>query len=148
MTDLEIRYDNGVMIVHLEEFLSCRSLGKVKKLLKIIQQSYTPTLADQIRQHIRDRVSGIDGLAKISANQVVRFTEEVKKIERDIEVWKYQRSRFKKSERGWQHYNDNLKKSREELRTVKSSLNTVKREFNNYMKDKVFFEKLLSEVFS
>lgn len=148
MTDLRIEYDRGKMIIHLEEFLSCRSVAKVKKLLKIIQRSYTPEAADQMQQFIKDKVSGLDGLMKISANQCVRFTEEVKNIQNDVDVWKSQRSRFKKSEKGWEHYNDNLKKSREKLRDAKKSLNTVKREFDNHAKDKVFFEKLLSEIFS
>lgn len=148
MTDLEIRYEKGRMVIHLEEFLSCRSEAKVRKLLKIIQRSYTSEVADQIQQHIKERYSGIDGLAKISANQVARFTEEVNNIEHDIEVWKSQRARFKKSEKGWEHYNENLKKSRKILKDAKSSLCSVKCEFNNHMRDKVFFEKLLSAIFS
>lgn len=40
--DLYIKYDNGSMAIHLDAFLDYRSIGKVKKLVKLIQQSYTP----------------------------------------------------------------------------------------------------------
>lgn len=148
MTDLEIMYNNGRMVIHLEEFLSCRSITKMRKLLKVINQSDTPEIADQIQQHVRDRVSGIDGLAKVSANQIVRLKEEIRNIQNDVDVWKSQRDRNTKNSSPYKYYNDKLKVSREKLRTAKCSLNTVKREFNNHVKDKAFFEKLLSEVFS
>lgn len=148
MTDLRIEYDRGTMVIHLEEFLSCRSVAKVKKLLKIIQRSYTPEAADQMRQFIRDKVSGLDALMKVSANQYVRLKEEVRNIQNDVDVWKSQRDRNTKNSNPYKHYNDKLKVSREQLRDAKKSLNTVKREFDNHAKDKVFFEKMLSEIFS
>lgn len=148
MTDLRIEYDRGIMVIHLEEFLSCRSAAKVKKLLKIIQRSDTPEVADQIRQHIQSRVSGLDALMKVSANQFVRLKEQVRNIQNDVDVWKSQRDRNTKNSNPYKYYNDKLKVSREQLREAKKSLNTVKREFDNHAKDKVFFEKLLSEIFS
>lgn len=148
MTDLRIENDRGKMIIHLEEFLSCRSISKVKKLLKIIQRSYTPEVADQMRWHIENRVNGLDALMKVSANQCVRLKEEVSNIQNDVNVWKSQRDRNTKNSSPYKYYNDKLKVSREKLRDAKKSLNTVKCEFDNHAKDKVFFEKLLSEIFS
>lgn len=37
MTDITIKYDHGQMLIHLEEFLSCRSISKVRKLIKLIK---------------------------------------------------------------------------------------------------------------
>ena len=45
--DLEIRYENGSMTVHLEEFLNIRSIAKVRKLLKLIRSSFTPECEQQ-----------------------------------------------------------------------------------------------------
>ncbi len=148
MTDLTIRYDNGIMCVHLEEFLSCRSVSKVRKILKMIDQSYTPEAAEQIQKHIEYRMKGLDEIAKISANQYVRFGEIVKRTEQEVNTWVHWRSQYKKSSKGYEHYNDNVKESREKLRLAKADMRRSKKEFDDAVKDKIFFEKLLSEVFS
>lgn len=38
MTDIVIKYQEGTMTIYLEEFLSRRSISKVRKLLKLINQ--------------------------------------------------------------------------------------------------------------
>ena len=40
------------MTVHLEEFLSCRSITKVRKLLKVIRISFTPKCEQQMKEFI------------------------------------------------------------------------------------------------
>ena len=44
MTDITIKYDHGQMLIHLEEFLSCRSILKVRKLIKLINRSDNPDI--------------------------------------------------------------------------------------------------------
>lgn len=148
MTDLTIRYDNGQMIIHIEGFLSCRNISKVRKLLKIINHSYTPEVTDQIQQYVTEKVGGIDGLVKISDDQVEKFTEEVKQAEYNVAVFKSQRDRNTRNSSPYKYYNEKLKAAKEELSEKKYSLSDAKREFNNRVRDKVFLEKLLSEVFS
>lgn len=148
MTDLTIRYDNGQMIIHLEEFLACRNISKVRKLLKIISRSNTPEVAEQIHSHIEQKVKGIENVAKISANLYVKYKEEVKQNEQEVNRWVQLRSKYKKSSDGYKHYNENVKESRERLRGVKASMRNSKKEFDDTIRDKKFFEKLLSEVFS
>lgn len=148
MTDLTIRYDNGQMIIHLEEFLACRNISKVRKLLKIIARSDTPEMTEQIQSHIEHRIKGLDDVGKISANQYVKYKEEVKQVEQEVDRLVQLRSRYKKKSDGWAHYNDRVKGSRERLREVKASMRNSKKEFDDTIRDKKFFEKLLSEVFS
>lgn len=148
MTDLTIRYDNGQMIIHLEEFLACRNISKVRKLLKIIARSDTPEMTEQIQSHIEHRIKGLDDVGKISANQHVKFVEIVKQVEQEVNRLVQLRSRYKKKSDGWAHYNDRVKESRERLREVKASMRNSKKEFDDTIRDKKFFEKLLSEVFS
>lgn len=148
MTDLTIRYDNGQMIIHLEEFLACRNISKVRKLLKIIARSDTPEMTEQIQSHIEHRIKGLDDVGKISANQYVKYKEEVKQVEQEVDRLVQLRSRYKKKSDGWAHYNDRVKESRERLREVKASMRNSKKEFDDTIRDKKFFEKLLSEVFS
>jgi hypothetical protein len=148
MTDLTIRYDNGQMIIHLEEFLACRNISKVRKLLKIIARSDTPEMTEQIQSHIEHRIKGLDDVGKISANQYVKFVETVKQVEQEVNRLVQLRSRYKKKSDEWTHYNDMVKESRERLREVKASMRNSKKEFDDMIRDKKFFEKLLSEVFS
>lgn len=148
MTDLTIRYDNGEMIIHLEEFLAYRSISKMRKLLKIIDRSNTPEVTEQIQSHIEHRIKELDDIGKISANQYVRFVETVKQNEQEVNRWVQLRSKYKKSSGGYKHYNENVKESRERLREVKASMRNSKKEFDDTIRDKKFFEKLLSEVFS
>lgn len=148
MTDLTIRYDNGQMIIHLEEFLACRNISKVRKLLKIIARSDTLEMTEQIQIHIEHRIKGLDDVGKISANQYVKFVETVKQVEQEVNRLVQLRSRYKKKSDGWTHYNDRVKESRKRLREVKASMRNSKKEFDDTIRDKKFFEKLLSEVFS
>lgn len=148
MTDLTIRYDNGQMVIHLEEFLACRNISKVRKLLKIIARSDTPEMTEQIQSHIEHRIKGLDDVGKISANQYVKFVETVKQVEQEVNRLVQLRSRYKKKSDEWTHYNDRVKERRERLREVKASMRNSKKEFDDMIRDKKFFEKLLSEVFS
>lgn len=40
--DLEIRYENGSMTVHLEEFLNIRSITKVRETAETYQKQFHP----------------------------------------------------------------------------------------------------------
>lgn len=139
MTDLTIRYDNGQMIIHLEEFLACRNISKVRKLLKIIARSDTPEMTEQIQSHIEHRIKWLDDVGKISANQYVKFVETVKQVEQEVNRLVQLRSRYKKKSDEWTHYNDRVKESRERLREVKASMRNSKKEFDDTIRDKKFF---------
>lgn len=148
MTDLIIKYDYGQMLIHLEEFLSCRKIAKVRKLLKLIERSETPELTEQIQSHVEEKLKGLEDIAKTWATIHVRCKEEVKQTEQVLNRWVQLRSGYKKSSDGYKHYNENVKKSREELKKVKEKMRNSKKEFDDTMRDRIFFEKLLSEVFS
>ncbi len=148
MTDLIIKYDHGQMLIHLEEFLSCRKIAKVRKLLKLIERSETPELTEQIQSHIERKLIGIDCIAKTLATIHVRCKEEVKQIEYELNGWVQLRSGYKKNSDGYKHYHENIKNSRKELKKAKERMRNSKKEFDDTMRDRTFFEKLLSEVFS
>lgn len=148
MTDLIIKYDHGQMLIHLEEFLSCRKIAKVRKLLKLIERSETPELTEQIQSHIEQKLKGLDDIAKTWATIHVRCKEEVKQIEHELNRWVQLRSSYKKNSEGYKHYHENVKNSREELKKAKEKMRNSKKELDDTMRDRTFFEKLLSEVFS
>ena len=148
MTDLIIKYDHGQMLIHLEEFLSCRKIAKVRKLLKLIERSETPELTEQIQKHIEQKLKGLDDIAKTWATIHVRCKEVVKQTEHELSRWVQLRSGYKKNSDGYKHYHENVKNSRKELKKVKEKMRNSKKEFDDTMRDRIFFEKLLSEVFS
>lgn len=148
MTDLIIKYDHGQMLIHLEEFLPCRKIAKVRKLLKLIERSETPELTEQIQSHIEQKLNGLDNIAKTWATIHVRCKEEVKPTEHELNRWVQLRSGYKKNSEGYKHYHENVKNSREELKKVKEKMRNSKKELDDTMRDRTFFEKLLSEVFS
>lgn len=148
MTDLIIKYDHGQMLIHLEEFLSCRKIAKVRKLLKLIERSETPELTEQIQSHIEQKLKELDDIGKISADLYMKYKEKTKQVEQEVNQCVYWRSQHKKNSIGWVHYNDQVKENRERLREVKTSMRNSKKDFDDTVRDKKFFEKLLSEVFS
>ena len=58
--DLEIRYENGSMTVHLEEFLNIRSIAKVRRLLKLIRSSFTPECEQQIKEFVQTGLNSLN----------------------------------------------------------------------------------------
>lgn len=108
MTDITIKYDHGKMLIHLEEFLSCRSISKVRKLIKLINRSDNPDIVNQIKDHIQYRMEGLDNITMITENRIDRNKAEVKKAD----------------------------------------LRSAEKEYKDSIRDKEFFSKLLSEVFS
>mgnify|MGYP003171861256 CR=1 FL=1 len=62
--DLEIRYENGSMTVHLEEFLSERRIAKVRKLLKVIRSSFTPECEQQMKEFIQEQTEQTEQVQK------------------------------------------------------------------------------------
>lgn len=62
--DLEIRYENGSMTVHLEEFLSERRIAKVRKLLKVIRSSFTPECEQQMKKFIQEQTEQFEQVQK------------------------------------------------------------------------------------
>lgn len=143
MTDITIKYDHGQMLIHLEEFLSCRSISKVRKLIKLINRSDNHDIVNQIKDHIQYRMEGLDNITMITENRIDRNKAEV-----NVQHWLYLRSQHKKGSNGYKHYMTNVKESRDTLKEKKADLRSAEKEYKDSIRDKEFFSKLLSEVFS
>lgn len=148
MTDITIKYDHGQMLIHLEEFLSCRNISKVRKLIKLINQSDDHDIVNQIKDHVQYRMKGLDDIAMIAENRIDRNKAELKDAEMNVQHWLYLRSQHKKGSNGYKHYMTNVKESRDILKEKKADLRSAEKEYKDSIRDKEFFSKLLSEVFS
>lgn len=80
-----IKYENGEMQINLEEFLcySCnRSISKVRKLVKIINNSYTPEVIEDMKKFIEQRMNTTATIIETAREHYWVFNDEVKKYEK------------------------------------------------------------------
>lgn len=146
-----IKYENGEMQINLEEFLCCscnRSISKVRKLVKIINNSYTPEVIEDMKKFIEQRMNTTDTIIETAREHCLVFNDEVKKYEKRLDSVVAHRANYKRNTDGWKYYNKQVKEVRENLRTAKVNMRAAKSQFNDTVRMKNFFIKLLSEVFS
>lgn len=147
MTDIVIKYQEGTgkgtMTIHLEELLSCRSISKVRKLMKLINQYGDGSEVQKILNIIEQFSDSYDVDQKLNECKIVGYTDKIKFTDRQIQNLVSNRSRFKKSSDGWKHYNELVKEQREELRILKNSLFTAKSDFKKNERLHIFYDKCL-----
>lgn len=146
-----IKYENGEMRINLEEFLCCscnRSISKVRKLVKIINNSYTSEVIEDMKKFIEQRMNTTDTIIETAREHCLVFNDEVKKYEKRLDSVVAHRANYKRNTDDWKYYNKQVKEVRENLRTAKVNMRAAKSQFNDTVRMKNFFIKLLSEVFS
>lgn len=144
-----IKYENGEMQINLEEFLCCscnRSISKVRKLVKIINNSYTPEVIEDMKKFIEQRINTTDTIIETAREHCLVFDDEVKKYEKRLDSVVAHRANYKRNTDGWKYYNKQVKEVRENLRTAKVNMRAAKSQFNDTVRMKNFFIKLLSGV--
>lgn len=152
MTDITIKYDHGQTLIHLDSFLSDGKIAKVRKLLKLIRQSYTPECEEQIKEYIQC----VTDKDKFHNNQVVlagRITDiesNIYLLENRLKVATINRNRFKKStpihkNEDWERWNKQVNECRELLKESKKVLTEVNREYKQNIKNMVFYKKVMQE---
>lgn len=76
--DLQIKYEQGSMTVHLEEFLRSRNITKFKKLVKLIRQSYTPDELNKILNHIEQFNDTYELDQKVTEQKITGYSQKVR----------------------------------------------------------------------
>ena len=136
--DLEIRYENGSMTVHLEEFLNIRSITKVRKLLKLIRSSFNPECEQQIRQ-TKHCISQIQTGVKNS--QLLRDSHR-----KNTKVWKDRNADVKKYRERLKEPRNTLKEQKKELKELKFLLRSRQQSFDRNIRNKDFYKKVLENI--
>lgn len=139
--DLQIKYDNGSMVVHLEEFLGCRKITKFRKLVKLIRQSYTPDEINKILNHIEQFNETYELDQKVTQQKIVGYSDKVRFCKAQITRCTAARDAYKKQSENWVTFNDNLKEHRDELKQIQQLLRAAKQEHKNRQKDKAFLDE-------
>lgn len=147
--DLVIKYDNGQMTVHLEEFLGQRSISKFRKLVKLINSSYTPELLNDLKSYI------LNQLEQFEQNQqtpqefqryVDGYEQKIDYSNRGIYTATTYRSRYKKGSEAWEHHNEKLKQFRLENKELKTELRQCTLKYKDNIRNKDFYSKCIEII--
>lgn len=149
--DLEIKYEHGSMVIHLENFLDCRNISKVKKLVKIIRNSFTPECEDKIREYVEQEIEQFEPKQQENQRYIIGYTEKVKFCQKQLDDALYNRNQYKKStplrkSDGWEHYNAYVKQFRQEMREIKALLRSRQSDFDKNIRNKEFYKKVLQII--
>lgn len=144
--DLYIKYDNGSMAIHLDAFLDYRSISKVKKLVKVIQQSYTPDAFDDLKEFVKQGIKQFEPRMKEDANYYAGYKPKLKFNEQNLEKCLNNRNKYKRGTDGWEHYNKLVKEFRQEIKETKLQMKQRKSDFDTCVKNKAFYEKVLETI--
>lgn len=109
--DLEIKYENGSMTVHLEEFLNIRSITKVRKLLKLIRSSFTPECEQQIKEFVQEQAEQFEWVQKEHSIYIEGYTQKVKYAEQQIRQTKHRISQIQTGVKNAQLLRDSHRKN-------------------------------------
>lgn len=139
--DLQIKYKNGSMTVHLEEFLSMRKITKVRKLVKLIKESYTPEELHKIQEYIEQFNEHYEDDQRTTKLKIAGYSSKVEFCKKQITRCMTVRDSYRKQSENWVTFNDNLKEHREELKSIQIFLRNTKREYTNREKEKVFLDE-------
>ena len=141
--ELNIEYENGKMCVNIENFLDMHSIGKFKKLLKVIDTSYTPEAHDVLKAYIMDYLGTVDDRLRSHANKAVdartHYKEQLPELERLI----YKRGTYRRNTPQYKECTKKIKDKRAYLKNLKTVWKSQERYFDEALKNKAFYEKCL-----
>lgn len=144
--DLKIKYENGSMIIHLENFLNCHSISKVKKLVKIIRGSFTPEYENMFRKYVEQEIERFEPRQREISRHIIGYERKVKFCQTRLDRCTASRDRYKRNSDGWKHYNSQVKEFRQELKEMQSSLRSRQSEYDKNIKNKDFYKKVLEII--
>lgn len=152
MTDITIKYEHGSMVVHLDNFLSDGKIAKVRKLLKLIRQSYTPECEEQIKEYLQCVVDKdkFHNNQMTRAGKITNIESNIYILEKRLKAATLNRNAFKKStpirkNEDWEKWNERVNDCRESLKESKKLLAVVNREYKQNIKNRAFFKKVMQE---
>lgn len=153
MTDITIKYDHGQMLIHLDNFLSDGKIAKVRKLLKLIRQSYTPECEEQIKEYLQCVVDKdkFHNNQMALAGKITNIESNIYILEKRLKAATHNRNAFKKStpihkNEDWEKWNEQVNGYRESLRESKKILAAVNRQYKQNVKDRAFYKKVMEEI--
>lgn len=151
MTDyiMHVQYNWGAgeMHINIPELLRSQTIGKINKLVKLIERSQTPMELNKMVQYIESRKEELDPLMGAQANRAVDNHTRYKELEPQLEKLKAEQSRWKKNSPHYIALAEKIKTLKTQISTAKKAYRSAKTEFNALQREKDKLEKLkLSEI--
>lgn len=83
-----------MITIHVEEFMHCRNITKFRKLIRLIRVSDTPECENVIREYMEQELSQFKARQKENAEYIVKYREEVKKCDEELDKHTAYRKRY------------------------------------------------------
>ncbi|MDL2302402.1 hypothetical protein LJC58_08610 [Lachnospiraceae bacterium OttesenSCG-928-D06] len=144
--DLVIKYDNGQMTVHLEEFLGQISISKFRKLVKLINSSYTPELLDDLKSYILNQLEQFEPQKQEYENMVIGYESKIPLAKKNVNDSIFKRDVFKRGTERYKLFSEGVKESRQELTHLNSCVRNYKQKINNCIRNKDFYSKCIEII--
>ena len=141
--ELKIKYENGQMCVYVENFLDMRSIGKFKKLLKVIDTSYTPEARDELKAYIMPYLENVEERLRLCEKRSVDARTHYKELFPELERLIYKRDTYCRNTPPYKYFSQKIKEKRAYLKDLKTVWKVQERYFDEAFKNKVFYEKCL-----
>lgn len=149
MVDIEIKYNSGKgnMVLHLEEFMRCKSVQKLKKILKLNALSddwkQAENNIEQIKEFVQQYLENVEPNMKEYANKYADYRDKLIPAQEKVDKLVVARDRFKRSSEQYKELSEKVKAAREEVRHIKAVCSSSLSRFNEEMAMKKFLVKCL-----
>lgn len=144
--DIQIKYDNGSIVIHLENFMQCQSIAKLKKLLKLIRNSSTPECEVAIWKYIKQEMEEFEVKQAENKRYIVGYSEKItfcqKHLDKNIAIG----GRFKKSDKAWDYWNQCVKEARQELKDMKALMRSRELDHDRNIRMQEFYKRALENI--
>jgi hypothetical protein len=137
------------MTIHLEAFLECRKLSKVRKLVKIIRESYTPECLEQMQQFITDYLGDEEQFSadlRSLANKGVNARTKAKELEEPLNRAVNARKMYKRKSPQYERLNEQVKQYRKEIAQNNAVYHSSVQQFNRMQRNREFYKKALEII--
>lgn len=131
------------MVINLDEFVSCRSMKKVKMLLK--QISNLDDIINELKVWINEHVlSSVDyKIQQCELNdEIEELTDRVSKVNKEIDNLRRDRAAFKTNSPKYLEINVHIRKLREYRVEKNRIIKSKKQKLKNNEKDRTFLLKV------
>ena len=134
----------GIMTLCVDRFLDMCNMKDFKKLLNLIDTSYTPEARDVLKEYITEYLAKVDDELKNYANNIVNARTEYKEQQPSLDALIKSRDRYKKNTEPYKEGMEKVKQQREKMRNIKYVWKSNEREFYETLKRKECYQKYLA----
>ena len=149
MVDIEIKYNGGKghVVLYLDKFMRCKSVQKLKKILKLNALSDDWNEAEKnvqtIKEYVQQYLENVESNMKEYANKYADYRDKLIPAQEKVDKLVVLRDKFKRSSEQYKELSEKVKAAREEVRHIKAVCSSSLSRFNEEMAMKKFLVKCL-----